>query len=190
MSSQQTSSKLRDLAWAYGQWHGFAGAVVGIGIATVGTGILVAIRQAHLVWLWILLLALGAALVVFIPLIARRKIATITQRKSPKLSRAVESVAGGMGGAIILSAIGIVLASIALNPWWQQGLKGMVSIFAVYALTVLLVGSVFVVPGYFAQRARRDFRRYIDANPALKKELEAMSLTWVDPVANRDFGPL
>jgi hypothetical protein len=50
--------------------------------------------------------------------------------------------------------------------------------------------SVFALPAYFMEHARRDFRAAILADPDLRSALEAMALVWTDPVGYREFGPL
>lgn len=63
--------------------------------------------------------------------------------------------------------------------------------YAGYQLALVLgVVSVFFLPGYFAQHARRDLRRLIESNTGIRSEFEDLSLSWVDPVGTEPFGPL
>ncbi len=190
ISPPSTPSFLRNLAWSFGQWRGFAGAIAGVGIVCLGASLLVAVWQVQIVWLWVGLLLLGLVLTALGPWISARKIAKIARLKSPMLSRAAGSIAAGVGTGLFLSAVFVVLASFAIGPWFQQGFKGMASAALVYALIVILMFSVFVLPGYFSQHARRDFRRHIDKNGQLRKELENLAPTWIDPRGNSTFGPL
>jgi hypothetical protein len=57
-------------------------------------------------------------------------------------------------------------------------------------MTLAFFGSVFAVPSYFIEHARRDFLADISADPQLRAALEEMSVTWRDPVGTREFGPL
>lgn len=189
-SPRDTPSALRDMAWSFGQWRGFAAASAGVGVVGLGIALLLALWQPQIIWLGALLIVVAILLMVLCPLIAKRKISKIANGTSPLLSRAAASVSAGVGTALFLSAICITLASFALGPWFDMGAKGIGSAAVVYALILILMTSVFVLPGYFSQYARRDFRRHIDQTPSLRTQLEHMSQTWVDPVGNQSFGPL
>ncbi|MFB9166144.1 MULTISPECIES: hypothetical protein [Arthrobacter] len=190
LSPQHTPSALREMAWRFGQWRGFAAACAGIGVVGLGIAWLLAVWRPQIIWLWALLIVAALLLMVLCPLISKLKISKIASGKSPMLSRAAASISAGVGAAIFLSAIFVALASFALDPWFHMGAKGITCAAAVYALILILMTSVFVLPGYFAHYARRDFRRHIDQSPSLRTQLEHMSQTWVDPVGNQSFGPL
>lgn len=190
MSPPTTPSALRDMAWTYGQYRGLAGACTGIGACLFAGGILAAALMTGVPGLWISLLLCGLALAVTGVLVRRLKLPKIAHLPPPGTSRGPEVVSSGLGLAIFLGvATGTPLVFL-LSGWLSQGPGPAFAFFAVMVLFVLGMASAFVVPPYFAQYARRDFRRYIDNTPALRGELEIMSLNWRDPQANRSFGPL
>ncbi|MDO5754206.1 hypothetical protein [Arthrobacter sp.] len=161
-----------------------------MGVVGLGIALLLAVWQPQIIWLWALLIVVAILLMVLCPLVSKLKISKVASGKLPMLSRAAVSISAGVGAAIFLSAIFIALASFPLDPWFHMGAKGIASAAAVYVLVLILMTSVFVLPGFFSHYARRDFRHHIDRNPSLRAQLEYMSQSWVDPVGNRSFGPL
>lgn len=190
MAPTTTPSALRDMAWTYGQYRGLAGACTGIAACLLGGGILAAAMMTGVPALWIPLLAAGLALAIVGVLVRRLKLPKIVHVPPPGLSRGPERVSAGLGLAIFLGVATGAPLVLALSGWLSQGPGPAFAFFAVMALFLLGMASAFIVPSYFAQNARRDFRRYIESRPALRHELEAMSLNWRDPHANRHFGPL
>lgn len=190
MAPPTTPSALRDMAWTYGQYRGLAGACTGVAACLLGGGILAAALMTGVPALWIPLLAGGLALAAVGGLVRRLKLPQIAHVPPPGISRGPERVSSGLGLAIFLGVATGAPLTLALSGWLSQGPGPTFAFFAVMALFVLGMASAFVVPPYFAQNARRDFRRYIENTPALRRELEAMSLNWRDPHADRAFGPL
>lgn len=190
LATHTSPSVLRDMAWTYGQYRGLAGACTGIAVCLLGGGILAAALMFSVPALWIPLLAAGLALAVAAVLVRRLKLPRIAHLPRPGLSRGSERVSAGLSLAIFLGVATGAPLVLALSGWLSQGPGPAFAFFAVMALFLLGMASVFVVPAYFAQNARRDFRRYIDMTPALRHELESMSLNWRDPHADRTFGPL
>lgn len=190
MSPLTTPSALRDMAWTFGQYRGLAGACTGIGACLLAGGILAAALMTGVPALWISFLLCGLALAVAGVLVCRLKLPKIAQLPPPGISRGPERISSGLGLAIFLGvATGAPLA-FALSGWLSQGPGPAFAFFAVMALFALGIASAFVVPPYFAHNARRDFKRYIDNTPAVRRQLEMMSLNWRDPHADRSFGPL
>lgn len=72
----------------------------------------------------------------------------------------------------------------------EGGLQGGALLLGYAVLVLAFFGSIFAVPSYFIEHALRDFRADIAASPGLRKVLEEMSATWMDPVGAREFGPL
>ncbi|MDQ0075420.1 hypothetical protein [Arthrobacter oryzae] len=87
---------------------------------------------------------------------------------------------------LIFAGIGYPLASRLL----ERGPEGGALLLGYAVMTLVFIGSVFTVPSYFLEHARRDFLADISAEPQLRAALEEMSLTWRDPVGTREFGPL
>lgn len=190
MAPPTTPSALRDMAWTYGQYRGLAGACTGIALCLLGGGILAAALMTGVPALWISLLAGGLALAATGVLVPRLKLPKIAHVPPPGISRGPERISSGVGLAIFIGVATGAPLVLVLSGWLSQGPGPALGFFAVMALFLLGIVSAFVVPPYFAQNARRDFRRYIDTTPALRQELEAMSLNWRDPHADRPFGPL
>lgn len=190
MAPETTTSALRDMAWTFGQWRGFAAAMAGLGTAVLGGGVLAVAMMTAMPGLWISLLVAGAALLAVALFIQSAKLPRIAQATPPQSSRAPGKTSSGVGLALLIFvAVGGPMA-LALSSWLSQGPGPAVSFVVVALLFLLGTASVFVAPAYCIQHARRDFRSYIDRTPALRRELEAMSLNWHDPSGTRNFGPL
>ena len=190
MAPETTTSALRDMAWTFGQWRGFAAAMAGLGTAVLGGGVLAVAMMPAVPGLWISLLVAGAALLAVALIVRSTKLPHIAQAAPPQTSRAPGKTSSGVGLAVLIFvAVGGPMA-LALSSWLSQGPGPAVSFVVVALLFLLGTASVFVAPAYCIQHARRDFRSYIEKTPALRQELEAMSLDWQNPSGTRNFGPL
>lgn len=190
MAPEETPSALRDMAWSYGQWLGFMAAVVGLGITLMGAGILALVMMGGSVVLWLTLFLTGLALTATAWIVGWVKLATLAHGKQPGSSRAAGTLSSGLGLAVFMSVIMVAMVFSGFSGWLEQGPGPAFSLYAVCVLIIFGCLSVFAAPGYCSQHGRRYFRRRIDTNPELRQELEAMSLSWLDPIANRSFGPL
>jgi hypothetical protein len=184
------TTALRAMAWNRGQVRGLAGAALGAGVAFTGFGIL-GVASGGGPGLLVGLSAPGLALVLFGTLMFRR----IRRRRLPRVvemapSRGAGNVRSGLGlgtfFVLIFAGIGYPLASRLL----ERGPEGGALLLGYAVMTLVFIGSVFTVPSYFLEHARRDFLADISAEPQLRAALEEMSLTWRDPVGTREFGPL
>lgn len=185
-----SNSVLRDMAWTYGQWSGFAAAMAGLGAAVLGGGLLALVMMPGTPGLWISLLLAGMGMLGVCAYIRRVKLPGIVRAKQPLTSRAPGKTSSGVGlAALIVVAVGAPM-SLALGGWWSQGPGPAVSLVLVALLFLLGTASVFVAPAWCAQHARQGFLRYLGKNAAVRRELEALSLSWYDPSGSRNFGPL
>lgn len=190
MAPPETQSALRDMAWAYGQWLGFRAAVGGLGATLVAAGILALAMMGSSAALWSTLILAGLALTATAGLVGRRKLANVAHGKQPRSSRAAGTSASGIGLALFITVVMVAIMFSGFSGWLTQGPGPAFSLFAICLLILFGSLSVFAAPGYCSQHARPYFRARIDRDPKLRQELEAMSLAWHDPVANRSFGPL
>lgn len=189
-SPDREPTRLRDLAWIFGQYRGLARASAGMGISLVLAGLLTLWRSPGLIWLWAILIVCGLGLVFNCRVIVKRKLPAIVHAKSPMASRAPARLSAGISLALlVLLGVGIPL-SVALLPMLSDGPSGMLTFLVIYLLMMLFCVSAFILPSYEAQHARDSFRNYISNSPALQAQLEAAALSWIDPNGNRPFGPL
>ena len=184
-----TPSALREMAWNFGQIRGLAAACVGVGAACLGGAGLTLLADPAPVALLVGLLIAGAALVVTGVLLRRRVQHRVPSVRPVMASRAPGRLSSGIGLTVFLSAVlGVLLLPAAISL--AAGPGGMAAVVAMYGLFLVATSSIFALPAYFMQHARRDFRAAILADPELRSALEAMSPVWTDPVGNREFGPL
>ncbi|MDJ0315294.1 hypothetical protein [Arthrobacter sp. H35-D1] len=187
---QASTSALRDMAWIYGQWRGLAGAATGLGIALLGGGLLALSTMTSAIALWLSLILAGLALLATSILIRVLKLPQIPRSQRPMASRAPQKFSSGVSLTILVTlAVGLPTA-FAISGWLAQGPVPAFSFVAVCLLFVLGTISSFALPAYYAENARRDFRRHIDRNAAMRSELENLSTTWRDARGDRNFGPL
>lgn len=166
---ETSTSALRDMAWIHGQWRGLSGAVTGLGITLLGGGLLSLVTMTSAIAL---------------------KLPKIPQSRRPMASRAPQKFTSGVNVAILVAAAVGLPVAFAVSGWLTQGPVPAFSFIAVCLLIVLGTSSIFAVPAYRAENARRDLRTYIDRNATMRTELESLSMTWHDPHGNRTFGPL
>lgn len=185
-----TPSALRNMAWSYGQYRGLIAASVGLGAVLLAAGALALAMVPGTLGLWIPFIVVGLAMVLSGVLVQRTKLPAIARTKQPATSRAAGTTSSGVALAVVSALAAAGPMAFALSSWLSEGPGPAFSFIAVMLLIILAAASVFIAPAYCIQHARRDFRRYIDTNPALRQELEALSLQWRDPVANQSFGPL
>ena len=171
MMPAQIPSKLGDIAWNFGQLRGMCGAFAGIGFSLLGSGLLLLAHSPGLGALWISFLAAGATLVGLGALVLRAKSPRIAQQKQFPLSRAAPNLRSGIGVTLFLFAITGGALALALFPWVSDGPAGVLAYAGILVMYLLFLASSFVIPGYFAQHARRDLRRRIVENPAFRTEL-------------------
>lgn len=190
LAPETTTSALRDMAWSYGQWRGFAVAMAGLGTAVFAGGLLALVMMPSTAALWISLLVAGLAMVGVSIFITTAKLPKIARAARPRMSRAPGKTSSGLSlAALMIIAVGGPMA-LALHGWLSEGPGPAFSFVAVALLFLLGTVSAFVAPAYCAQHARQGFRSYIEKNPALRQELEGLSFSWHDPSGNRSFGPL
>ena len=189
MAPVESTSALRDLAWSYGQWLGFRAAVGGLGITLIGGSALTLLTAPGPVAVWLLLLC-GLALVVTGWLVARAKLPGVVHGRGPAISRAAGTTGSGLGLALFMTAVSWVLLFVVFQSRSAQGPAEALTLAAYCLLFLLGCLSVFAGPGYCAQHGRRFFRRRIERDPKVRQALESLALTWRDPVADRNFGPL
>lgn len=190
MAPVESTSALRDMAWSYGQWLGFRAAVGGLGITLIGGSVLTLLTAPGSVAVWLLLLLCGLALVVTAWLVARAKLPGVVHGRGPAISRAAGTTGSGLGLALFMAAASWVLLFVVFQSQLAQGLAAVLTLAAYCLLFLLGCLSVFAGPGYCAQHGKRFFRRRIDQDSKVRRELESLALTWRDPVADRNFGPL
>lgn len=183
------TTALRAMAWNRSQQRGLAGAVLGVGIALTGGGLLAAAAGG-----------IGAAAAVGIPgvvlvILGVSLFARIRQRKLPRItmtapSRAPSKLSSGIGlGVFFTVMFGVILYPLA-GRLMESVPAGAVLVLGYAVLLVVLMGSVFTLPSYFMTHAVRDFKADIAASPDLRRALESLAQTWRDPVGSREFGPL
>ena len=187
---ETSTSALRDMAWIHGQWRGLSGAVTGLGITLLGGGLLSLVTMTSAIALWLNLILIGLALFSTGALVRALKLPKIPQSRRPMASRAPQKFTSGVNVAILVAAAVGLPVAFAVSGWLTQGPVPAFSFIAVFLLIVLGTSSIFAVPAYRAENARRDFRTYIDRNATMRTELESLSMTWHDPHGNRTFGPL
>jgi hypothetical protein len=184
------TTALRAMAWNRSQQRGLAGAALGTGVSLAGSGLLAVVSGGG-PGLLAGLSGPGIALVLVGALMFRR----IRQRRVPRVveaaaSRAPSKFSSGIGlGAFFAVVFAVVLYPLA-GLLLDRGPVGGILLAGYATLFLLLIGSIFTLPSYFMEHARRDFRADIAASPELRQALEQMSLTWQDPVGSREFGPL
>lgn len=183
-------SKLGDIAWNLGQLRGMCGAFVGVGVSLLGGGLLILARRPEFAALWFAVVVTGAALVALGVLVLRVKSPGIARQKQFPLSRAAPTLRSGVGVTLFLFAMTGGALALALLPWVAEGPAGVLAYAGILAMHLLFLASIFTIPGYFAEHASSDLRRRIADSPALRAELETMSLSWRDPQGTRSFGPL
>lgn len=184
-----TPSALREMAWNYGQFRGLAAACIGVGGACLGGAALTLLASPDAVGVLLGLFLAGAALVTAGVLLQRRVKRRVPSVRPVMASRAPGKLSSGIGLTVFLSlALGVLLLPAALSL--ADGPGGMAAVVAMYALFLVATSSVFALPAYFMEHARRDFRAAILADAELRGALEAMSPVWTDPVGYREFGPL
>ncbi|MDO5753894.1 hypothetical protein [Arthrobacter sp.] len=187
---ETSTSALRDMAWIHGQWRGLSGAATGLGIAFLGGGLLSLATMTSAIDLWLSLILTGFALLATGALVRAMKLPRIPQSRRPMASRAPQKFTSGINLAILITAAVGLPVAFAISGWLAQGLGPAFSFIAVCLLIVLGTSSIFAVPAYRAENARRDFRRYVDRNAAMRSELENLSMTCHDEHGERNFGPL
>lgn len=190
LAPETTVSALRDMAWTYGQFRGLIAALTGLGAVLFCGGVLAVVMMPGTLGLWVSLIAVGLGMVLSGALVRRTKLPAIARAKQPATSRAAGTTSSGAALAAVIALAAGGTTTLALSNWLSEGPGPAFSFVAVMLLIVLGTASVFMAPAYCIQHARRDFRQYINTNPALRQELEALSLQWRDPVANMSFGPL
>lgn len=190
LSPETTSSGLRDMAWTFGQFRGLMMAMAGLGTTLLAGGLLALIMMPATLGLWISLIAVGLGLLGMSLWAQKAKLPAIAHSKQPGTSRAAGTIGSGVTLASGMALLACGIMALALHGWLGEGPGPAFSFFVVMLLIVSGTASVFIAPAYCIQHARRDFRRYIDKNPALRQELETLSLTWRDPFGARSFGPL
>lgn len=184
-----TPSALHEMAWNFGQFRGLAAACLGVGAACLGGAGLTLLASPAAVGVLLGLFVAGAALLTTGMLLLRRVKRRVPSVRPVMASRAPGTLRSGIGLTVFLSLIlGVLLLPVALGL--LDGPGGMAAVVALYVLFLVATTSVFALPAYFMEHARRDFRAAVLADPALRSALEAMSLVWTDPVGYREFGPL
>ena len=184
-----TPSALGEMAWNFGQFRGLAVVCLGVGAACLGGAVLTLLASPAAVGVLLGSLIAGAALLTTGAMLLRRMKRRVPSVRPVMASRAPGTMRSGIGLTVFLSLVlGVLLLPVALGL--ADGPGGMAAVVAMYCLFLLATTSVFAVPAYFMQYARRDFRAAVLAEPELRSALETMSLVWTDPVGNREFGPL
>lgn len=184
------SSKLGDIAANWSLLRGMCGAFAGVGACLVGIALALLLAGATTVGLSISLLVAGGALAATGLLVNKRKAHKIAQLKDYSQGRAMGTLRSGVGLTVVIFAVLGSALGLALFPWVSLGPAGLAAYVLALLMVLLLLASCFAVPGYFIEHGRRDLRRRIAADPVLRRELEALSLSWRDPVADKNFGPL
>lgn len=183
-------SALRTMAQSYGARRGAAGASIGLGIALALAAVtnLLTANAAPLPALW---LGLAAVALLVLGRISWRRIKSAAPPvRNVATGRASTSLAGGWILGTVLAIVMCLVAHLVLQIQLDSTARGFIA-YAGYQLAVATsMLSVFMLPGYFSHHARRDLRRLIDSDPRVRTGLEALSLSWVDPVGTRSFGPL
>lgn len=182
-------SALREMAWNFGQVRGLAAACLGVGAACLGGAALTLLASPAAVAVLLGLLLAGTALIGTGVLLRRRAKHRVPSVRPVMASRAPGKLSSGIGLTLFLSAVlGVLLLPAAISL--AAGTGGMAAVVGMYALFLVATSSIFALPAYFMQHARRDFRAAILADAELRSALEAMSPVWTDPVGSREFGPL
>ncbi len=185
-----TGTALRSMAQNHGARRGACSVPIGLGAAIGLASVtnLLTSTTPPVPGLWMGLLAV--ALLVLGRFLWRRVACATPKARYLSPGRGSTSIRGGL---ILLVVIGVpfcAMAHILLAGQLDGSARGL-GAYAGYQLALVLgVVSVFFLPGYFAQHARRDLRRLIESNPGIRSELEDLSLSWVDPVGTEPFGPL
>lgn len=182
-------SALREMAWNFGQVRGLAAACLGVGAACLGGAALTLFASPAAAGVLLGLLIAGTVLIGTGVLLRRRAKHRVPSVRPVMASRAPGKLSSGIGLTLFLSAVlGVLLLPAAISL--EAGRGGMAAVVAMYALFLVATTSIFALPAYFMQHARRDFRAAILADAELRSALEAMSPVWTDPVGTREFGPL
>lgn len=182
-------SALREMAWNFGQVRGLAAACLGVGAACLGGAALTLLASPAAAGVLLGLLIAGTVLTGTGVLLRRRAKHRVPSVRPVMASRAPGKLSSGIGLTLFLSAVlGVLLLPAAISL--EAGSGGMAAVVAMYALFLVATTSIFALPAYFMQHARRDFRAAILADAELRSALEAMSPVWTDPVGSREFGPL
>jgi hypothetical protein len=177
------------MAWNFGQFRGLAAACLGAGSACAGGAGLIMLAIPDAVGVLLALLVAGAALLASGVLVLRRMKHRVPSVRPVMASRAPGKLSSGIALTIFLSAaLGVLMLPAALGL--AAGTGGIPAAVAMYVLFLVATTSVFTLPAYFMQHARRDFRAAILADLQLRSALESMALEWTDPVGYREFGPL
>ena len=185
----QTPSALREMAWNFGQFRGLVAACLGVGAACLGGAGLTLLASPAAVGVLLGLFVAGTALLTTGVLLLRQVKRRVPSVRPVMASRAPGTLSSGIGLTVFLSLIlGVLLLPAALGL--ADGPGGMAAVVALYVLFLVATTSVFALPAYFMEHARRDFRAAVLADPELRSALEAVSLVWTDPVGYREFGPL
>lgn len=181
-------SVLRDMAWNRGQFLGLAVACLGTAVSLLGAALLVLVLGGS-PGVVISFAVVGVALFC-VAAGLRARLQGVPKVRPVMASRAPGKFSSGVGLAVFLSAIlGVGLFPV-VNPLLHEGAGQALGFVAAYALLLLATGCLFAAPAYFSEHAREHFRRRIASDPELRRELEAMSLSWDDPQGNKQFGPL
>lgn len=181
-------SKLGDIAANWGRLRGMCGALVGVGASLVGLALAVLLVGAAVMSLP--LLFAGAALAATGLLVHRQKVHKIAHLADYSQGRAMGTLRSGLALTAFTFAVLGSAMGLALFPWVSWGPAGIAAYVLVLLMILLFLASCFAVPGYFIEHDRRDLRRRIDRDSELRGELEVMSFSWRDPVADKPFGPL
>lgn len=180
---------LRCMAWNRGQYRGLTAALLGLATTGFGAAILSAVIDPFGIGLIATLLAVAAALLAGGWIIRARTNRAILKTIPMMASRGPRTMTGGIimtifFGLLFLAGASPILVTIANGP------GGIAASIGTAVLVLLGTMSVFLFPPHAIQHAERDFRRLIERDPGFRHKLEAMSLTWTDPLGRRDFGPL
>jgi hypothetical protein len=97
------------------------------------------------------------------------------------------------GGVTMVSVLALLLGGIlstALPGAVSRGTAALFALGGAYLLFLALLAAFILVPSVVLGRARRSFRRRVQADPGLRAAVEGDLAVWRDPHGNAAYGPL
>ncbi|MGF9648891.1 hypothetical protein AAIH32_13000 [Pseudarthrobacter oxydans] len=187
VSPPEAPSRLRQLADAQGTLAaGWSSAITG-GPVLALTGTYGSILSGNLSWLIVLGL-IGTALTVVGVLSWKRVRTTLPTSDKSLITRGPGSARGGITTMAVFAGLTGAALATALPAAAERGTTG--ALIGAYLLIVALLGACILVPSIVLGRARKSFRRRLDADPGFRKAVEDDLASWRDPYGHAGYGPL
>jgi hypothetical protein len=189
ISPPNAPSRLRQLADAQGTIAaGWSSAIAG-GPVLALAGAFFSAMYGHPAPV-LVLVPLGAALTLLGVWSWKRVRASLPDTGTLLISRGPGSARGGIAMVSVLAVALAGILALYLPSAAAKGDGSAITLVGAFVLLLALLVACIVVPSTVMGRARQSFRLRVQANPGLRRAVEADLAVWRDPHGNAGYGPL